>query len=187
MRSNNRRRSRTQQRGGSPGSSRVMNNVASCNYSDKTFEQFFPEGDANPSQGVYYKTSGGGKHHEHRLGQHGGYMPSNRIFSQLSSCLDNNANSSYDQAPADLSGDMGTNYFSVSNGGQSGGRRRRTRRTRRTQKRRNNKSISKSRSKSLRNKRSRRTQKRGGSCGATALKKQNGGGYGGKSGNYYKL
>jgi hypothetical protein len=64
MRSNNknRKRSRTQKRGGSPGSSRVMNNVASCNYSDKSFEQFFPEGDANPSQGVYYKTSGGGKH-----------------------------------------------------------------------------------------------------------------------------
>jgi hypothetical protein len=64
MRSNNknRKRSRTQKRGGSPGSSRVMNNVASCNYSDKSFEQFFPEGDANPSQGVYHRRMFYSKH-----------------------------------------------------------------------------------------------------------------------------
>ena len=119
MRSNTRKRiSRSRKRGGSPASSRVNSFVPTCNTQADTFEQFFPEGNAKVPAATYYKTSGGGKHK-----QLGGNLPHNRIFSQLSSCLDNTSNSSYDNAPADLQGDLGTNYFSVNN--QNGGRRRR--------------------------------------------------------------
>ena len=154
MRSNNRKRV-SKKRGGSPGSSRVNSFVPSCNTQADSFEQFYPKGTANISPATYYRTSGGGKHK-----QLGGNLPYNRIFSQLSSCLDNNANSSYDNAPADLQGDLGTNYFSVSNG-QNGGRRRKSKKTKRARR-----SSSK-----------RRSVKRGGSCGAP--RRQNGGRCGG--------
>ena len=148
MRSNNRKRV-SRKRGGSPGSSRVNSFVPSCNTKADSFEQFFPQGTANVAQSTYYKTSGGGKHK-----QLGGNLPYNRIFSQLSSCLDNNANSSYDNAPANLQGDLGTNYFSVSRGQNGGRKSKKTKRARRS----NSK---------------RRSVKRGGSCGA---RKQNGAG-----------
>ena len=160
MRSNNRKRiSRSRKRGGSPGSSRVNSFVPSCNTQADTFEQFFPKGTANVAQSTYYKTSGGGKHK-----QLGGNLPYNRIFSQLSSCLDNDVNSSYDNAPADLHGDLGTNYFTAN--GQNGGRRRRRRNSKRSKKRSSKKRSSKKRG--------------GGSCGS---RKQVGSGYGGNGGN----
>ena len=102
-------------KGGSPGSSRVLSYTPRCNYNDN-LGPISPDGGAKVNQGVYYNTSGGGKRK-----QRGGNIPYNRIFSQLSSCVDGVENSSYDYAPASGSE---LRYYTIPQA-QKGGKRKR--------------------------------------------------------------